>query len=193
MKVHCEMLHQGCRPQVGHLLDLWYIHMLFTNNFLSFQFAVDLMDVVFMQQSPSTDATLFDRWKFVGKQTDCPSKTVCHAGPARSLFSFRHSGSVFAPLTGLSELFVTALFSDHIGCPLWPSLFTVRNKWCQFNLLLSSKLSALWMNVCFLLSNFNDRKVHIHIVLLPSKLSKSECYTHTQHTHCSVVLVYCFV
>lgn len=95
--------------------------------------------------------------KFAGRRRDC--KTICHALPGGSMFAPRCSRPGFVPLTALSGLFVTPLFSDQIGCspPCGPFLSPVRDKWCRCNLLLLIKLSALWMDARFLLSNFNDR------------------------------------
>lgn len=45
-------------------------------------FGVKRRDVVFIQQSLSTDSTVFDSWKFVGRQSDFQSNTICHAGLA---------------------------------------------------------------------------------------------------------------
>lgn len=75
-------------------------------------------DVLFIQESLIIDSTLSDSWKFAGSQTAHQSKAICHAGPGGSPSISRLAGWVFAPLTGLSELFVTALFSDQIGCTL---------------------------------------------------------------------------
>lgn len=102
-----QVLLKNKTQPLKFLIFFWCIHVFFSTN---------LLMVVFIQQSLSTDGKLLDSWKFVGRQTDC--KTICHTGPGGSPFTFRHSGPVFAPLTGLSELFVTALFSDQIGCTL---------------------------------------------------------------------------
>lgn len=49
---------------------------------------------------------------------------ICHTERGRSPFTFRHCGLMFAPVTGLSELFVTARFSDQTGCTLSGLLFS---------------------------------------------------------------------
>lgn len=109
-----------------------------------------------IQQFLTTDFASYVILKFACSQRDC--KTICHALPGGSTFPPRRSRPGFVPLTALSGLFVTPLFSDQIGCsPVWPFLSPVHDKWCRCNLLLLIKLSALRMDVCFPLSNFNDR------------------------------------
>lgn len=75
-------------------------------------------DVLFIQKSLIIESTLSDSWRLAGSQTARQSKVICHAGPGGSPSIFRLAGPVFAPLTGLSELFVTARFTDQIGCTL---------------------------------------------------------------------------
>lgn len=122
-------------------------------------FGVKRRDVVFIQQSLSTDSTAFDSWNFVGRQSDSQSKTISHAGLA-GLHPFsdtlgqrlRHWPDCQSYLSQL-RLAIRLVVASVAFFPL-----TVPDKRCQHNLWLLIKLSALWMDACFILSYFDGRK-----------------------------------